>query len=151
MPTITPIGDQAIVVNGSTGVLPFTITDIETVATSLTVTGTSDNTTLVPNVNIDLQGTDENRTVQVTAAPGQTGTANITITVDDGDDDVQETFELTVSAVGNTPPTITTIVNQTINEDNSTGALSFTVGDAETPLEDLNVTGSSDNTALCQM
>ena len=108
----------------------------------------SDNTTLVPNVNIDLQGSGASRTVQVTPAPGQTGTANITITVDDGSDDVQDTFVLTVNSVANTPPTITSIVNQTINEDNSTSALAFTVGDVETPVGSLVVTGSSNNTAL---
>jgi gliding motility-associated-like protein len=147
-PTITAIGDQLIFQDGSTAVLPFTITDKETPATSLTVTATSDNTTLVPNINIDLQGTGESRTVQVTPAPGQTGTATITITVDDADDNVQETFVLTVNSGTNTPPTITPIVNQTIDEDNSTSAIAFTVGDTETPLGSLVVTGSSDNTAL---
>ncbi len=114
LPTITSIADQTINANSSTGVLAFTVGDVETPVATLAVTGTSDNTTLVPNVNINLQGSGASRTVQVTPAPGQTGTANITITVDDGSDDVQETFVLTVNSVANTPPTITSIVNQTI-------------------------------------
>jgi hypothetical protein len=47
-----------------------------------------------------------------------------------------------------TLPTISDIANQTVNEDVATAALSFTVGDAETPVGSLVVTGSSSNTAL---
>ncbi len=48
----------------------------------------------------------------------------------------------------NTAPTITAIPNQTINEDNSTAALGFTVGDAESPAGTLTLTASSSNTGL---
>ncbi|PYM89329.1 MAG: hypothetical protein DME04_26630 [Candidatus Rokuibacteriota bacterium] len=53
-----------------------------------------------------------------------------------------------VGGGGNTAPTITPIANQTINEDTATGALSFTVGDAETAPGSLTVSGSSSNLGL---
>src|SRR5262245_25684063 len=46
------------------------------------------------------------------------------------------------------PPTISDIPNQTINEDGFTGAIPFTVGDVETPAGSLTVSGSSDNPTL---
>ena len=50
--------------------------------------------------------------------------------------------------VVNTPPTITAIANQIINANTTTGALAFTVGDAQTAANLLTVTGSSSNTTL---
>ena len=58
-----------------------------------------------------------------------------------------DTFVLTVNAV-NDAPTITAIADQTINEDTATGALAFTVGDAETAAASLTVSGSSSNPTL---
>jgi hypothetical protein len=48
----------------------------------------------------------------------------------------------------NTAPTITSIANQTVDKDGTSQALSFTIGDKESPVELLNVTGTSDNQAL---
>jgi hypothetical protein len=48
----------------------------------------------------------------------------------------------------NTPPTISQIPDQTINEDTSTPSLSFTVADRETPAGSLILTASSANQAL---
>ena len=42
-----------------------------------------------------------------------------------------------------TIPTISDITDKAINEDTSTGAIDFQVGDAETPVADLVMTGSS--------
>ena len=58
--------------------------DVETAAGSLTVSGSSSNPTLVPNGNIVFGGSGANRTVTVTPAANQTGTATITVTVSDG-------------------------------------------------------------------
>jgi len=144
IPTITAIADQVISQNSQTGLLAFTVGDVETVPGSLIVTGGSDNLTLVPLTGIAIAGAGAAKTVQVTPAAGQTGIANITITVNDGVDNAQTTFRLTVNA----PPTITAITNQIITENTQTGLLAFTVGDAETPPGSLIVTGGSDNLAL---
>jgi CSLREA domain-containing protein len=148
LPTISDIANQTINENTATGALSFTIGDVETPAASLTVSGSSSNTTLVPNANISFNGSGANRTVTVTPAANQFGTATITVTVTDGNSGTaSDTFVLTVTSV-NSAPTITDIANQTINEDGSTGALAFTVGDVETAAGNLTVTGSSSNTTL---
>jgi subtilisin family serine protease len=48
----------------------------------------------------------------------------------------------------NTPPTISDIADRTITEDGNTGAIPFTIGDAETSATALTVTVASSNTAL---
>lgn len=49
---------------------------------------------------------------------------------------------------GNTAPTISNIADQTINEDASTAAVAFTIGDGETAAGSLTITGYSSNLAL---
>ncbi|HMG91980.1 MAG TPA: hypothetical protein VK589_18115, partial [Chryseolinea sp.] len=128
-PTITSIGNQTISQDGQTGLLPFTVSDVETTPSSLSVTGVSNNLALVPNLAIDIVGTGADRTVQVTPAAAQSGVATITLRVSDGDDFTETTFDVTVTPAANNPPTITSIINQTISQDSQTGLLPFTVSD----------------------
>jgi hypothetical protein len=96
-PTISAIADQTIDAETATGALAITIGDAETAAASLTLAGSSSNLSLVPNENIVFGGSAENRTVTVTPAAGQSGSATITVTVSDGTLSTPETFELTVA------------------------------------------------------
>ena len=48
----------------------------------------------------------------------------------------------------NTPPTISNIPNQTIPQNQSTGPINFTIGDAELPAVNLQLSGSSSNPTL---
>ena len=146
-PTISDVTNHTIIVNTSTGAIPFTIGDAETPVGSLTVSGSSNNTTLVPNANIVFGGSGASRTVTVTPATGQTGSATITVNVNDGIATTSDTFLLTVNS-SNTAPTITDIVNTSISQNTSTIPLPFTVGDAETAPGSLSLTGSSNNTTL---
>ncbi|NLD36599.1 MAG: hypothetical protein GX654_06995, partial [Desulfatiglans sp.] len=77
-PTISSIDDLTIDEDTNTGALAFTIGDIETAVNDLTVTGASSNTTLVPLANIVFGGSGTDRTVTVTPAGNQFGTATIT-------------------------------------------------------------------------
>src|SRR6185503_9391254 len=124
------ISNQTTTSGVAVGPLNFTVGDLETAPASLTLGGSSNNTTLVPNANIVFGGSGANRTVTVTPAAAQTGVATITVTVNDGQLTTPTSFQLTVTAT-NTAPTISAITDQVINEDGTTGALSFTVGDAE--------------------
>ena len=147
-PTISDVTDKTTPQNTPSGPHAFTVGDVETAAASLTMSGTSSNTTLVPNANIVFGGSGSSRTVTITPATGQAGSATITMTVSDGTGGTaSDTFVLTVTA-GNTPPTISDITDKTTNEDTATPAISFTVGDAETPAASLTLSGSSSNTAL---
>ncbi|MBV1909340.1 MAG: VCBS repeat-containing protein [Kangiellaceae bacterium] len=146
-PTITSINDQTVTESSPTSSLSFTVDDEETSASSLTVTSSSSNTILVPSTNIALSGSGASRSVIVTPASNESGSATITLTVSDGELTAVESFVVTVTAV-NDAPTITAINNQTVNEDTATSSLSFTVADTETAASSLTVTSSSSNAIL---
>jgi gliding motility-associated-like protein len=140
LPTISAIAPQNIAEDavGGTGALSFNIGDVETTAGSLALTGVSDNLSLVPNANIAFGGSLTARTVTITPAANQNGTANITITVNDLDGgSVPFSFLLTVAAV-NDPPNavndVTTtsedtpvVINVTINDIDDVGINSASV------------------------
>jgi hypothetical protein len=96
-PVVSAITNRVIAVSTSTAAIPFTVSDVETPAGSLTVSASSDNTAVVPLSGIVFGGSGGNRTVTVTPAAGQTGIANITVTVSDGTDSSSTTFQLTVA------------------------------------------------------
>jgi hypothetical protein len=95
-PTISTIANQTTNEDTATSAIAFTVGDLETAAASLTVSGSSSNTTLVPNANVVFGGSGASRTVTVTPAAGQSGTATITVTVSDGTLSTPTTFVLTV-------------------------------------------------------
>jgi hypothetical protein len=146
-PTISNLTDQTINEDASTGTLSFTIGDVETAAASLTVTRASSNTTLVPTANIVLGGSGASRTVTVTPAAHQFGTATITVTVSDGEASVDDSFLITVNAV-NDAPTISNITDQSISVNTLTNSLPFTIGDVDTTVAALSVSGTSSNQTL---
>ena len=140
-PTLNTISNRTINTNAST---TFGITFSGTAP--LTLSGSSSNTALVPNTNITFSSqTTTAANVTVTPLANQFGTSTITITVTDPNGgSAVRTFLLTVNAI----PTITGIANQTINEDSTTGALPFTVGDGDTALGSLVLSASSGNTTV---
>src|SRR5439155_6940544 len=105
--------------------LSCTVRDVETPAGSLTVSGSSPNPTLVPNANIVFGGSGANRTVTVTPAAGQNGTATITVTVSDGSLTASDTFVLTVNTV-NTPQIGRALGRERVEEAAVTAAVPIT-------------------------
>ena len=88
---------------GSTN-LTFSISDVETSVSNLTVTATSTNTTLVPNGNLVLSGTTANRTLNLTSVTNLSGTSLISIVVTDGGSaKATNNFLLTVLSVNDAP------------------------------------------------
>jgi hypothetical protein len=146
-PTISTIHALIMVQNTVSPPISFTIADIDTSIGSLTVTRASSNTTLLPLANVVLGGSGAYRTVTLTPAANRTGTANITLTVSDGSRTATSIFTLTVNAQ-NSAPTITSIANRTIDEDQSTAAIPFTIGDPENLLSQLTVSATSSNITL---
>ena len=72
-PTVSDIANQSTNEDTATGAAAFTVGDVETAAASLTLSGTSSDTTLVPNVSIVFGGSGANRTVTITPAANQFG------------------------------------------------------------------------------
>ena len=98
-PGITAIGDQTVAVNGSTGPIPFSISDADSPVSSLLLSGHSSDQTLVPDANIVFGGSGSNRTVSVTPIANQSGAALITVAVSDpGGLTAGAAFNLTVSS-----------------------------------------------------
>ncbi len=103
-PIISSVPNQTLTAGATSAALPFTVQDAQTPASSLTVTATSSNPTLVPNSGILLGGSGTNRTVTITPAAGQTGTTTIALTVCDPSLCTTTTFVVTVNPLP--PPTI---------------------------------------------
>lgn len=138
-PTVSPIADQTTTDNTPTGAIAFTVGDIESDPATLTLSAITTNPTLVPLANIVFGGTGSNRTVTVTPAPNQVGSAVINVLVTDPQGGVAlEPFVVNV-LFSNDLPTITNIADQTVDENGSVGPIPFTVGDQETPVGSLAV------------
>jgi len=150
LPTISNIANQTVNEGNATATIPFTIGDLETSASSLSVAGTSSNPTLVPNANIVFTGSGANRHVRVTPAALQFGSATITVTVNDGSGGTAtDTFVVTVNSI-NQSPTLNAIGNLTLNEDaaqQTVNLAGITTG-AANETDTLTVTASSSNTGL---
>ena len=122
-PGISSLPSLTINENTSTGALAFTVGDAETAAGSLTVTGSSSNPALVPTATIALGGSGASRTVTVTPAAQQDGTAVITLSVSDGSATSSSSFLLTVNA--SAPPGVREMVALTGDLAPGTGGSHF--------------------------
>jgi len=146
-PLISGLADQTTAEDVPAGPLGFTISDYESPAGSLVVTGRSSNQALVPDAHIHFGGGGAGRTVRLLPAANMSGSAVITISVSDGTEVTSAAFTLTVSPV-NDLPTLSGLADQTTAEDVPAGPISFTVGDVETPAADLTLAASVSDPAL---
>ncbi|MFO1477825.1 MAG: Ig-like domain-containing protein [Verrucomicrobiota bacterium] len=110
-PTITGIAPQSIATNTSTAALAFTVGDAETAASALTVSALSSDTTLMPTNRIVFGGSGSSRTVTLTPALNQSGTAQITLTVSDGSASATTSFQLEVLASPSAPLNFIIVTN----------------------------------------
>jgi uncharacterized repeat protein (TIGR01451 family) len=116
VPALTVIADVNTTEDGPGIAVPFTISDRETPAGSLTLTAASSNPALAPVANISFEGTGAERTVRVLPQPNQSGTALVTVTVTDaGGATASREFTLTVEAI-NDSPTLGSLSSILINE-----------------------------------
>jgi gliding motility-associated-like protein len=106
-PTISQITDQSTCPGTSLLPLTFAIGDDTTPVNSLVLTATSSNTALIPDSQIVLGGTGANRTVTLTTAAGQSGTATITIKATDANGAIS-TMSFKASYIDTTKPTVLT-------------------------------------------
>ncbi len=81
-PTLSAPPNQTLGENTQSGALPVTLGDAFVPASSLVLTATSSNPGLVPAANIAIGGSGASRTITVTPMLYQSGTAVITLTVD---------------------------------------------------------------------
>jgi len=120
-PTISQVDDENIDEDTSTSSIAFTIDDPDTNVANLEVTVTTDDDGLFPPGNILLSGTGNQRFVQLQPALDQNGTAEVTVSVSDGENVTLETFMLTVNPQ-NDPPTGIQLAGSVFDE-NELGAV----------------------------
>ncbi len=137
-PSISSIANRNTAANTPTSI-QFTVSDAETNANFLTVSGNSSNTNLVPTNNIVFSGSGGSRIVTITPASGQQGSTVISISVSDGVNVTTTPFTLTVGA-----PSVSAIANQ-ITSSNQAVTITFTVGDTEGDSLTISTTSSDTN------
>jgi hypothetical protein len=150
-PSISSIADLTIAKGTSTGAIPFSVADLETPATNLQVSAVASNSALIPSNGLALSGNDSSRSITVTPAPDQNGSSAVTLSVNDGTLTTSSSFILAVTPNGtasNTPPTISAIPNQIVARSQSTADIPLTVGDAETPADQLTLSAAWSNPSL---
>ena len=149
-PTISDVADTTTTEDTPTAALGFTVADVDTPAAHADSNGHL--------FERDPGADRQHRLCAARARPGpsrsprpsiRAGTATITITRGGCATAARRAtaFVLTVTAV-NDLPTISDIAATTTTEDTPTPALSFTVGDVETPAAALTVTATSSNPTL---
>jgi VCBS repeat-containing protein len=102
-PNISTIANQVTDEDVPTGAIAFSIDDIDTPLSLLTLSATSSNSTLIHPNNIVFGGSGANRTVILTPNANQSGNAKISIVVNDGAATTIQTFDLTVNPVNDAP------------------------------------------------
>jgi hypothetical protein len=83
LPVGAAIANQTTCINGSLSGISLTITDAYPGDNTYTVTGSSSNTSLVPNGNIVITGSGSSRSIAITPNTGISGTSTITISMTD--------------------------------------------------------------------
>jgi autotransporter-associated beta strand protein len=96
-PIISQVSDVTLSKNSSSAAIPFSVSDVETPVNSLLVSASSSNYLLLPNSRIVLAGSGAGRTLVLSPLLNQTGTATITLILDDGSLAVTRTFSVTVT------------------------------------------------------
>tara|TARA_R110002012_G_scaffold109617_1_gene253553 strand:- start:54371 stop:59494 length:5124 start_codon:yes stop_codon:yes gene_type:complete len=95
-PQLSDFSNQTAPYNGVSAPIAFTVSDIETAADDLIISVNSSNQTLLPNGNISLTGSGENRELVLQPSLNQFGIATVTIELSDGTCPIIKTFEVEV-------------------------------------------------------
>lgn len=114
---------------------------------TLIVTATSSNPILIPAPPVSYTSPNATGSLTLTSVTEVSGSATITVTVNDGGSSnniVTRTFTATVNRL----PVISAITNRTIVVNTATPAIPFTISDTETPAGNLTVTTTSSDTTL---
>ena len=142
-PSISSIGTQTVLEDGVLSNIPFTILDQDDDELSLSVS--TSNPALLPLEQIVLSGTGGNRQISITPTAGLSGSGTVTIFVTDGTATTSTVFTVQVTPV-NDAPLISSISDQTVDEDATLAGIPFTISDEDSV--NLTVTASTNNSTL---
>ena len=150
-PTITPIPDQSMNEDTTLNVTnAFVIADAEDPISSLTLSYSDYNTSLLntTSISFDVNTTTGAVDMSITPLPDAYGVTNVTINVTDTSAGTNSsTFELTIFNV-NDAPTITAISSPQIVTESNTLVINFNVTDVDNPYTDLIYSAVAGDTSL---
>jgi Ca2+-binding RTX toxin-like protein len=86
LPTVDLAGGECLSDIAASAMLSLVISDLETPPESLILAATSENPSLLSDAGLTTGGNDSSRSLNLSAVPGRTGTALITVAVSDGND-----------------------------------------------------------------
>jgi gliding motility-associated-like protein len=147
-PTLNSIGNLSLTQNASEQTVNLGgITDGGEGGQTLTVTASSNNTTLIPNPAVAYTSPQATGSLSFTPVNNQTGMATITVTVNDGFNNFTRNF--TVSVNPNLPPTLDAISNITIPQNAPQQTVNLTgISDGGEGNQTISFTATSNNTGL---
>ena len=157
-PNMSPTLDAitSVTVNENAGLQVVSLSGITSGSSNqtqtLTVTASSDDTTIVPTPVVTYSSPNTTGSLSFTPATYNYGTATITVTVNNGgstNNTISRSFTVTVNPV-NQPPTLNALANMTLNENAGlqTVNLSGITSGAPNEFQTLTVTASSSNPSL---
>jgi len=154
-PSIGTIPPVTVSQDGVSGSIAFSVDDVDSDLDRLTFSLVSSNPALVPSgiqsniqsPGVHLEGSGKTRSLVIRPAIETFGTADLTLSVSDGESSSKRVFAVSVTATANTAPTIASLGDSSFAEDGTYGPVVFRVSDRETP-DDLKLTATSSDSIL---
>ena len=148
---ISSVADQYIYEDGNTGPIAFRIGNFGPISAPVTLTvQNTNNARLLPPGSVVLNGSGLQRSVIITPAANQSGSASITLTLTTDTETTQRAFKIFVSPVDDAP-IISDIDYKNTNRvpgGEPIGPLPFVIGDIDTPIISLTVSAISSNQSV---
>ncbi|MBT9555929.1 MAG: tandem-95 repeat protein [Myxococcales bacterium] len=138
-PSVAAIPSQTLYEDAEPARLTLNLNDVDTGAADLVVTARAANPGLIPASGLTVDGEGTERTLLVTAAPNASGTTSVTVTVSDGEVDVETSFDVTVVAV-NDAPGMNTPAAIALDEDTTAAIPGVSVWDIDAGNQKLSLT-----------
>jgi photosystem II stability/assembly factor-like uncharacterized protein len=101
-PSINPIPDKITFTNRQVSPFEITVSDPDTEISQVSLTAVSEDQILLPDANIEIEGSGSNRLTIITPADDEIGFTVIEVTADDGQSTSTQSFSLTVNQAPST-------------------------------------------------
>jgi Tol biopolymer transport system component len=148
VPQIAVQGDITLPEDQTAGPLAIAVTDADTPLAQLAFRASSSDTNLLPDENIVIATTAQGISLSAMPTPDASGSALVTLQAIDGDGNAAATTFTIVWQAVNDPPSLSSLSDQTIDEDTLLGPLDVQVGDVESGPDGVVLAAHSSNQAI---
>ncbi len=154
--TVTPVNDPPTIATNNTALTTdedtlvttwVDLNDIDTPFSNLVLTASSSDPSLIRDEDITFGATGATTSVDITPNSHRNGSANITITVDDGEYQRATTFNITVNPV-NDPPAVTAASTTVTTDEDTATSTTVELSDRDTAVGTLQLTATSADQTL---